>query len=146
MKAIKTFLLTFLLTFIFMAQVVDAKLLQFTVRGVVGPDVPRCPPEKPDPAIYPPFTDIFSVGDPMKMTFTVDMSTPGDCYDESQGNACYYNGSVVALTIEVPGYRCDYIKPEPYPYPKPDYQNDPLYQYIKVHNHKSVVYNILCKF
>jgi hypothetical protein len=85
------------------------------------------------------------VGDPMKMTFTVDMSTPGDCHIELQGDACYYNGSVVALTLEVGGYRYDYGKADLYLYPAEELTYDPvypfgyeedLYQYTKVHDHK----------
>lgn len=144
MKAIKLFLLTLLLSFAFLVQGTDAELLRFTVEGVVGPDVPKCPPEVDDLAIYAPLTNRFSAGDPMKMTFTVDMSTPEDCYVESLGDACYYNGSVVALTIEVAGYRCDYGKADPYLYPADaltydlvnfGYTED-LFQYIKVHDDK----------
>jgi hypothetical protein len=153
MKAIKLLILTFLLSFAFMVQGADSKLLRFTVEGVVGPDVPTCDiGETPDAAIYPPLTDIFSEGDPMKMTFTVDMSTSCDFHienvpydDPNGGNACYYNGSIVAMTIEVAGYRCDYGKADPYLYPASalTYPGDggfgydeELFQYTKVHDEK----------
>jgi len=135
-----------------MVQGADAKLLRFTVEGVVGPDVPKCPIGAPsDSDIYAPLNNIFSEGDPMKMTFTVDMSTSCDSHvenvpagDPDGGNTCYYNGSVVALTMEVAGYRCDYGKADSYLYPVDKLTYDPvnfgytedLFQYIKVHDEK----------
>lgn len=152
MKTIKLFLLTFLFSFTVMVQAADAKLSRFTVEGVVGPDVPKCPIGSPyDSALYAPLDNIFSEGDLMKMTFTVDMSKSCDFHKESVpagdpdgGNTCYYNGSVVALTLEVGGYRFDYGKADPYLYPTKALTYDPvnfgytedLFQYIKVHDEK----------
>jgi hypothetical protein len=152
MKVIRLFLLTFLLSFTVVVLEADAKLFRFTVEGVVGPDVPKCPIGAPyDAALYAPLNNIFSEGDRMKMTVTVDMSTSCDFHIESVpaddpdgGNACYYNGSVIAMTLEVGGYRCVYGKADSYLYPTDALTYDPvnfgytedLFQYTKVHDEK----------
>lgn len=152
MKTMKLFLLTIFFSFAVMAQRADSRLLRFTVEGVVGPDVPKCPIGAPsDSALYAPLTNKFSEGDHMKMTFTVDMSISCDPHVESVpagdpdgGHTCYYNGSVVALTMTVGDYRCDYGKADPYLYPVDKLTYDPvnfgyaedLFQYTKIHDEK----------
>ena len=115
----------------------------------------------PDDAIYTPLDNRFSEGDSMTMTITVDLSTECDARQENTpqpphvcekadpndcGRKCYYNGMVVALTLEIGDYyRCDYGRAEPYPYPASaltypgddgyGYQED-MYQYNAIHDEK----------
>jgi len=162
MRAIKLFVLTFILSFAVMVQCADARLITIKAEGIVGPEVPAVGGSDPDIAIYPPMDQVFSEGQRMTMTITIDMSAecdqrrenlpepdlgfPCEYPDENDcGQCCYYNGSVVAMTAYVGDYRTDYGRAEPYPYPASEltypgddgfgYQED-MYQYIKVHDDK----------
>jgi hypothetical protein len=162
MKTIKLFLLTFLLILAFMVQCADARLITIKAQGIVGPDVPAVGGADPDLALYPPMDRVFSEGEPMTMTITIDLSEECDQHRENLprpdlgfpceypdendcGQCCYYNGSVFAMTAYVGDYRCDYGRADPYPYPASEltypgddgfgYQED-MYQYIKVHDDK----------
>jgi hypothetical protein len=160
MRAINLVLLAILLSLVVMVESADTRLIEIRVEGIVGPDVPAVGGAEPDPAIYPPFDQVFSEDEPMTMTIIVDMSTECDRHAENMPvppfvcekpdpNDCglcgYYNGSVVALTVEVGDYRADYGRADPYPfsadaltYPGDDgfgYADD-FFQYIKVHDDK----------
>ena len=160
MRVIKLLLLAISLSFVVMVESADTRLIKIRVQGIVGPDVPALKGGDPDAALYPPFDQIFSEDDPMTWTLTVDLSTECDPHVENTpeagfvcekpdpndcGQCCYYNGSVVAMTLVVGDYRADYGRADPYPYPAGaltypgddgfGYADD-VFQYIKVHDDK----------